>query len=126
MTDEDRKKTILIVDDEEDVRIFLQTLFENHDYDTCVAADGEIAQRLLDDCKPDLITLDLEMPNETGTRFFRALMKNKDFKNTPVIIISGLAGRDLAVSGAVAVFDKPIEPDELIAKVREIIGSTLD
>lgn len=122
---ENGPRKIMIVDDEEDVRVFLQTLFENHDYETCIATDGEEAQKMLDECKPDLITLDLQMPNETGTRFFRALSKSA-YKGTPVIIISGLAGRELAVSGAVAVFDKPVDPDELIAKVKETIGSTID
>mgnify|MGYP006301412015 CR=1 FL=1 len=123
MADEGRKK-IMVIDDEEDVRVFLKTLFEDYNYETCVAEDGDVAYKMLPDEKPDLITLDLDMPHETGTRFYRQLSKNPDFKDTPVIIISGLAGRHLAVKEPVSVFDKPVDQKELMQKVEETIGQS--
>jgi CheY-like chemotaxis protein len=121
MNDQDVKK-ILVVDDEEDVRVYLTTLLEDNGYQTMQATDGDVAFRMVHEDPPDLITLDLQMPNETGTRFFRTLMKDKEHRGIPVIVISGLAGRHLAVGDARAVFDKPVDKDELLAKVREIIG----
>jgi len=123
MADNGRKK-IMIVDDEEDVRTFLKTLFEDYNYITCTADDGDKAYKMLPDEKPDLITLDLQMPNETGTRFYRQLMKNEEFNSTPVIVISGIAGRHLAVTEPVAVFDKPVDPGDLIKAVQDAIGTS--
>lgn len=121
MSDEAIKK-ILVVDDEEDVRIYLVTLLEDNGYQVAQATDGDVAFRMVHEDPPDLITLDLQMPNETGTRFFRTLMKDKEHKGIPVIVISGLAGRHLAVGDAKAVFDKPVEKEALLEKVRELIG----
>ena len=51
--------------------------------------------------KPDLITLDLELPGEWGPRFYRKLRKDKDLRDTPIIVISGIDG-DHAVKDAIA------------------------
>jgi len=63
------------------------------------------------------------MPNKTGTEFYRKMSKDKELGKTPIIIVSGLAGRHLAVKEPVAVFDKPIDPEVLIESVKELIGS---
>lgn len=108
---------VLVIDDEEDVRMFLTTILRKNGYQTLTAPNGieglEIARRE----HPDLITLDLMMPKKSGTDFYRNLVRDKDLKDTPVIVISGLAGRNLAVTNPVAVFDKPIEPGAFIAAV---------
>lgn len=123
MSDDDvKKKKIMIIDDEEDIRIYLKMFLEDNDYDTCMASDGDEAFKMLENEKPDLITLDLQMPNETGTRFYRRVMKNEEFKKIPIIVVSGLAGRHLAVSEPVAVFEKPVDREELLKVVRETIG----
>ncbi len=110
-------KKVLVIDDEADVRAFLAALLEDNGYQVCLAADGiegiEVAERE----RPDLVSLDLMMPNNTGTEFFRRLRKNKILRDTPIVVVSGLAGRHLAVRSAVAVFDKPIDPDEFLAVV---------
>jgi CheY-like chemotaxis protein len=115
-------KKILVVDDEPHVVKYLTTFFEDCGYETCSAGDGEKALEVLRQEKPDLVTLDLQMPNETGTRFYRNLMKDKAFKDTPVIVISGIPGRHLAVSKPIAVFEKPIDRDALIATIKKSIG----
>ncbi|MFH1540182.1 MAG: response regulator [bacterium] len=121
MTDAPKKK-ILIVDDEEDIRTFLETLFQDNDYDTCLATNGFEAMEQLKKEKPDLITLDLMMPYETGTHFYKNLLKEDELKNIPVIVVSGLAGRHLAIRKPFAVFDKPIEREELLKAVRKALG----
>lgn len=115
-------KKILVVDDEAHVVKYLTTFLQDSGYDTCSAGDGEQALEVLKKEKPDLVTLDLQMPNETGTRFYRLMMKDKVFRDTPVIVISGLPGRHLAVSKPIAVFEKPIDRDALLEVIKRTIG----
>ena len=115
-------KKILIVDDEQDIITFLDTLFTKHGYETVTAMNGIEAYETARTEKPDLVTLDLQMPEETGTGFYKKLARDKDLQDLPVIVISGLSGRHLAVKKPIAVFDKPIDADELIEAVRGAIG----
>jgi CheY-like chemotaxis protein len=115
-------KKILVIDDEPHVVKYLTVFLQDCGYETCSAGDGEAALDVLQKEKPDLVTLDLQMPNETGTRFYRNMMKHKEFKDTPVIVISGLPGRHLAVSKPIAVFEKPIDRVALLATIKEVIG----
>ncbi|MGB9615734.1 MAG: response regulator, partial [Desulfomonilaceae bacterium] len=108
---------ILVIDDEPHIVKYLTTFLQDNGYETCSASNGEDGLKVLRQEKPDLITLDLQMPNETGTRFYRNMMKEKEFKNTPVIVISGIPGRHLAVSKPVAVFEKPIDREALLETI---------
>jgi|UniRef100_A0A7C4ARQ1 DNA-binding response OmpR family regulator len=113
---------ILVIDDEPHIVKYLTTFLQDNGYETCSASNGEDGLKVLLQEKPDLVTLDLQMPNETGTRFYRNMMKEKEFKNTPVIVISGIPGRHLAVSKPVAVFEKPIDRDALLETIKKTIG----
>ncbi len=115
-------KKILIVDDELDIRNYLETLFTSNGYETVTAVDGVEGLKLLELEKPDLITLDLQMPNNTGTDFYRKMHRLEALGQIPVIVISGVPGRHLAVKQPVAVFDKPIDREELLAAVKKTIG----
>jgi CheY-like chemotaxis protein len=115
-------KKILVVDDEADVRTYLTTVLKTHGYQTITAADGREALEIARRETPDLIVLDLQMPDQTGTDFYRRLLKQKEIKETPVIIVSGIPGRHLAVKEPVAVFDKPIDPEEFAAAVAKALG----
>lgn len=114
-------KKILVIDDEADVRKFLTTLLGKHGYQTVTAEDGVKGLEVLRRERPDLVTLDLAMPNNTGTDFYRRLIKDKELGKTPIIVVSGLPGRHLAVSEPAAVFDKPIDPDEFIEAVEQAL-----
>lgn len=85
-------KKIMVVDDDPAIVEYLVSVFTDSGYETCSASDGEKALGVLEKEKPDLITLDLEMPNEWGPRFYRKYTQNSEFKDIPVIVISGLAG----------------------------------
>lgn len=115
-------KKILVVDDEAHIRKYLTSFLEDSGYETCTAENGEEALDVLKKEKPDLVTLDLQMPNETGTGFYRHMTKDKQFKNVPVIVISGIPGRHLAVTKPKAVFEKPIDRDALLASIKEALG----
>jgi CheY-like chemotaxis protein len=116
-------KKILVIDDEADVRKFLTTVLWKHGYETVTAADGVEGLKVLKQERPDLVTLDLQMPNNTGTDFYRKLVKDKELGKIPIIVVSGLPGRHLAVSEPAAVFDKPIDPDAFIEAVEHALDS---
>lgn len=116
------RKTVLVVDDESDIRAFLSDLLKDEGYDVLTAEDGVEAMETIAKGPPDLILLDLLMPRETGTDLYRRIHQKKELKEIPVIVISGLPGRHLAVGKTVPVFDKPIDEKGLIEEVKKAIG----
>ncbi|MBF0233537.1 MAG: response regulator [Desulfamplus sp.] len=114
-------KKILIVDDDPNIRDYLVSLLEDNGYATCTATDVRDGLKVAKENKPDLITLDLEMPGEWGPRFYRQLAQDDELKNTPVIVISGLSGNDYAISKAVATLSKPFDREELLSIIKENI-----
>jgi len=119
------RKKILIVEDDPAVVDFLSNLFRDHGYEVCAALDGFEALQVMRDERPDMVTLDLEMPKEWGTRFYRKFKKDETLKDTPVLIISAMPSRHLSVKGAVAYLHKPFQPEEVIRLVKETIGEGL-
>lgn len=119
-------KKVVVVDDEADVRIFLSTVLKKNGYDVHTAEDGVAGLALIKQEKPDLITLDLMMPKQSGTDLYRRLQKDKQLVTIPVIVISGLSGRHLAVPEPFAVFDKPIDPQEFSEVVERALGTSED
>lgn len=115
-------KKIMVVDDEPHLVRYMTAFLEDSGYETCSASNGEEAMEVLKRENPDLVTLDLQMPNETGTRFYRNMTKSKLYKEIPVIVVSGLPGRHLAVSQPFAVFEKPVDRDALLEAVKKAIG----
>jgi CheY-like chemotaxis protein len=115
-------RKVLVVDDEADVRRFLTAVLQKNGYETVTAENGTQALEVAKQEKPDLVILDLAMPHETGTGFYRKFSRGKEYQDTPIIVVSGLAGRELAVKKPVAVFDKPINPEEFIAAVKKALS----
>lgn len=114
-------KKILIIDDDPVVVKYLKTLFQDNGYETCSASSSMEGLEVVRKEKPDLISLDLQMPGEWGPRFYRKLRKDKKFKDTPIIVVSGIDG-DHAVKDAVAFVAKPFDPDKLLGIVKKTIG----
>jgi CheY-like chemotaxis protein len=115
------KKKILVIDDDPVIVNYLEKLFNDNGYETCAAHDGIEAAEVIEKIKPDLITLDLQMPTEWGPRFYRKLIKNKKYKDIPVIVVSGIDG-DHAIKNAAAYVKKPFDPESLLAIVKNAIG----
>lgn len=122
-------KRILIVDDEADVRTYLDVLFKENGYETDTATDGDEAMPKVKEFKPDLITLDIIMPHETGQKFYRALCKDDRFAKIPVIICSGVTRYKELFSKSYATMpkpkafiEKPIDKEALLAQVKEALA----
>jgi CheY-like chemotaxis protein len=115
-------KKILVVDDEADVRAYLSAVLTRAGYEALTAADGTEAFDTAVSERPDLVILDLDMPRQSGTDFYRRLTKHADLGSTPIIVVSGLAGRHLALRKPFAVFDKPIDPDEFVSTVERALA----
>lgn len=114
-------KKILIVDDDPTIRKYLTSLFKDNGYDTDVAQDANQAMDLVASESFDLITLDLDMPGEWGTRFYSKLAQDKQLKNIPVIVISGMSGNEFAIPKAIASLTKPFDQKELLKIVRDVL-----
>jgi CheY-like chemotaxis protein len=119
------KRKILVVDDEEDTVEFLTELLEDNGYEVTPAHNGVEALALILRERPDLILLDLQMPEETGTGLYRKLHRSKKYKDIPVIVISGVAGSYVAVSKSVPVIDKPPDEQEVLLEVQNALGQDL-
>jgi CheY-like chemotaxis protein len=114
-------KKILIIDDDPVIVKYLQAVFSDNGYLTCSATSTMEGMEVVREEKPDLITLDLQMPGEWGPRFYRKLRKEPDLKDIPVIVISGIDG-DHAIKDAVAFVSKPFDPEKIVGIVKNTIG----
>ena len=114
-------KKILIIEDDPVIVKYLQAVFSDYGYATCTAGSTTEGLDVVRKEKPDLITLDLQLPGEWGPRFYRKLRKDKALKDTPVVVVSGIDG-DHAVKDAVAFVRKPFDPEKLIGIVKNTIG----
>jgi two-component system alkaline phosphatase synthesis response regulator PhoP len=117
----------MIIDDEEDMRIYLQTLFRKAGFDTEVAVNGEEALAKINEIKPDLITLDILMPQKSGLNFFKSIRENNTTEQIPVIVVSGVTGHQEFFSqeklgGPTYFVEKPIKPDALLEQVNKLLG----
>jgi len=117
---------VLVVDDDPDVVNFLSRLLGDNGYAVRTAQDGVEALDRIRERRPDLVLLDLQMPHETGTGLYRKLRGKKELQGIPVIVVSGLAGRKVAVSRSVPVLDKPIDEERLLAEVDRVLAHKTD
>jgi CheY-like chemotaxis protein len=147
-------KTVFVVDDDDNTRRFLTVALEENGYEAVTAADGEEAYNMLLEMTPDLILLDVMMPKKTGFSLFKQIRRKEEWKDIPVIMLTGVAGvleeedaqadgdtfaspfdsireglrrgiqkmREEGLIRPERFIDKPIDPEELIEAVREIIG----
>jgi CheY-like chemotaxis protein len=127
---EANQKTVLVVDDEEDVIIYLSTALKSAGFNVITARDGFEAIEQVKKQAPDLISLDLVMPKRSGAKFYRELVKNKEWSKIPVLIVTGHARDDLGkadlknltMSGPGIYLEKPVKPENYIASVKKLLG----
>ncbi|MBC8874949.1 MAG: response regulator [Planctomycetes bacterium] len=87
------KKKILVVDDEPHVVTYLETLLQDNGYETVAASNGREGMERVKDGRPDLICLDMSMPEESGIRFYRNLKENPELSAIPVVIVTAVTGK---------------------------------
>ena len=119
-------KTILIADDEEDLRLLVQVTLENPAYEILTAVDGPSALRAIQSQLPDLVILDWMMPGCNGCQVVEQLRQNPHTAGIPVVM---LTAKDVAEStelveglGLAGFLRKPFSPLELIHTVRAVLA----
>lgn len=125
----DPKRKVLVVEDEADVMAYLTALFEDNGFETLTAGDGIAGFNLAKSSRPDLITLDIAMPDQSGIRTYRQIKDDLELRPIPVIIITGI-GDSLhtyfkkvpGFSRPEGFMNKPIDPTELIQMARRLLA----
>lgn len=116
---------ILIADDEPDLLDLLQTRLKATGYQVALAADGVEAINAVKADQPDLIILDVMMPNRNGFQACRQLKDDPQFKNIPVILLTAKTTESDQFwgieAGADAYITKPYNEKELLAKIKELL-----
>ncbi len=128
------RKTVLVVDDEPDVRRYLATILEDAGFAVMTAANGEEALVAIQADPPDLISLDLIMPKKSGHRLLYELKKHKALSRIPVLIVTAHARDELGkgtlqelldngvMSGPGTYLEKPVSPLTYVRSVERALG----
>jgi two-component system alkaline phosphatase synthesis response regulator PhoP len=131
---ETEKKTVLVVDDEEGVRLFLKTALKKAGFNVETAADGLEALVKVKASPPDVISLDLVMPKKSGAKFFHEIRKDKKLQHIPVVLVSAHAKDDLGkkdfdgimsgetVQAAESYLEKPVKAEIYIDSIKRALG----
>jgi DNA-binding response OmpR family regulator len=117
---------ILVVDDEEPVRLLLRDTLELDAYDVVEAANGPDALSRFEERRPDGVILDIMMPGMSGIDVLREIRRRDDGDEIPVILLTA-AGDDKTTwdgwsAGASVYLTKPFDPDNLLAWVERILS----
>lgn len=123
------RKKILVVDDDKDIVTYLTTLLEDNGYDTVSAADGNEATEKIRTESPNLVCLDITMPEKSGVRFYRELRESPELKSTPVIIVTGIMEEfkrfihtRRQVPPPDGYLSKPVDEKEFLDMVKRLVG----
>jgi DNA-binding response OmpR family regulator len=117
-------KQLLVVEDEQDHRELLRLIFNVHGYDVSTAGDALEAARQIEARRPDLIILDVMLPDMDGWTFCEQVKHNTASQDVPIMMLSASAHMQPRFEGscADAMMTKPFDEKELLAKVRYLVG----
>jgi len=128
------RRTVLVVDDEPDVRRYLATILEDAGFAVRTAADGEEALAIIRTDPPDLVSLDLIMPRKSGHRLLYELKRDKALSRIPVLIVTAHARDELGkgtlqellangvMSGPGTYLEKPVSPLTYVRSIERALG----
>jgi CheY-like chemotaxis protein len=111
-------KTILLVDDESNMRFLLRMILESEGYEVIAAQHGTAALETLRESRPDLVLTDVMMPVMSGRELVERLRADPETADIPIVVVT--AAHELVLPGADAVIAKPFDEDELLAIVRSL------
>jgi CheY-like chemotaxis protein len=114
------QQTILIVEDNADLRFMFRTALAFAGYHVREAGDGYEALRIVDQTLPDLVVLDLLLPNISGTTVQQEIAAQALTRDIPIVIVTGSA-LHVDETRVACVLRKPVLPDELVATVKRCI-----
>lgn len=124
MKNVDQTKTILLVEDDRDLRKVIAEYLEGLGFHVIIAARGRCASRMLDKAVPDLALVDVSLPDMNGLEIIRWVKSEQHLNDIPIIIISGqtdlkdrLAGY---LTGAERYLCKPFDLDELAEAINTL------
>ncbi len=134
MGSSDKKKKVLVVDDDLHMRIFISTLLETSGYKAIIAKNGDDGIRKTQESLPALIILDLMMPGEGGILMYQQLRTDDRLKHIPVIVLSGVeskvfyhslktlsVGLETVLPEPDVYMEKPPNPEELLQKIESVL-----
>ena len=114
-------KKILLVDDEVDILEFLKYNLEQDNFEVLVSNNGKDALKKIEQ-NPDLIVLDIMMPEMDGFELYHQIKKNKVYQDIPIIFLTAKSGETDEIKGldlgASDYIQKPISPKKLIARIK--------
>lgn len=117
--------TILIAEDNDDVRMVLHRIFTRAGFTVLAAADGRAALHQAQEHHPDLVLTDLDMPRLNGLQLCQAIRQDPNLQDVPVAILSGgLQPGDARIAAAQAcgVLLKPFSNDDLVTSVAQLLN----
>lgn len=126
---------ILVVDDDPDAVEFASAVMEEAGYAVVTAPDGVQGLEKAREEKPDLVILDVQMPERDGFTVFADMRKDPDLKDIPVVMLTGIADKVSIPFSAKdmgeyigeepqAYVEKPVDPDMLTKTVRQVLEGT--
>jgi len=120
MSDTEKKKRVLVLDDQPKVLRFIEIGLKLHGFEVITTTSGEEALEFIRSDSPDILLLDIIMPGIDGLEVLKQL---RSFSHLPVIAFSASSGtRDDAIRlGADDFMEKPFHPDELVRRIRALL-----
>lgn len=116
------KKKVLVIDDENDILLIIKSALHEEGYDVTTANNGYDGLALAEDASPDLIILDILMPEMDGFEVLQQLKENEKTAQIPVVILTGLSSKDKIREALNKGIDyyivKPFEYQDLVSKVK--------
>lgn len=117
--------TLLVVDDEPDIRQLLRIFFERQGYTVLLASDGRIGVTLARQHGPDLILMDIQMPQMNGIEAVRLLRTDPRFAATPIIALTAYARVHVAADIIRAGFDEAVYKPIDFVGLQELVEGTV-
>ena len=123
-------KKVLIADDEPNIVAAIEFLLKQRGYEVHAAPDGGEALRIVEQVVPDLVLLDVMMPQTSGYEVCQAIRKRAEWRHIKIVMLSA-KGRDAEVvkglaMGADLYVTKPFSTRELMARIEELLDSRSD